>query len=352
MAKIHAGGSELATSILKVSKQANSHRHHVDLYDDSDDDHLSEFSDKKEDDGGDDKWETDTINTIQTTSSKYAQTHAQKREAMRQRIMREVMDKAMPDRHDIDMEVFTSSTKITKGGCLRQTLTLMGILPASLHDAITHNSIKQVNRAIKRMMEGKRKDPTLINAMNEEGRTPIIAATIMKKVDIMEVLVAQDCELNLPDANNGMTALMYAIVLELDYPIIAMLIEAGSDLNTPDARHMTPMMMAASSGNGRVMRLMVARMKHYEPDDQDENGWTALHHAAYGGDGTCTKLLLSQGADKTVKDVRGRRSIDIARHLDHGEVLSHLEDLKVCDITLLLNPLSVSLSSFTITLWP
>ena len=30
MVKIHAGGSELATNILKVSKQANSHRHHVD----------------------------------------------------------------------------------------------------------------------------------------------------------------------------------------------------------------------------------------------------------------------------------------------------------------------------------
>jgi len=247
---------------------------------------------------------------------------------MRQRVIQEVMDRALPDRHDIDLEVFTSDKTVSKGGCFVQFLRLMGILPSSLHDAIANDSIKQVRKAIKRMNEGKKKDPTLINALNEEGRTAVVQATIMKKTDIVRVLLEEDAELNLPDSSNGITALMYAIIMELDNGLIMEMLDGGAHIAVADMRSVTPVMLAASKGNARALMLMLRRLKHWEVDAVDDNGWTALHHAAYGGSASCCKQLLAEGAEKQVKDAKGRRPLDIARFLDHGDCLAQLEDLK------------------------
>jgi hypothetical protein len=210
MATIHPeGSSALAMGMMGAASAASKHKNHIDLYDDSDDDHQDEFHDAKD---NEDDWDDGTIATARTGEAKL--THAEKREMMRQKMIREVMDKAMPDRHNIDLEVFMSDKTIEKGGCIVQFLKLMGCMPSSLHDAIANNSVRQVRAALKRMNEGKNKDPTLINALNENGRTAIVQACIMKKTDIIEILIGDDAELNLPDVNNGMTALMYSLVME------------------------------------------------------------------------------------------------------------------------------------------
>jgi len=196
--------------MVGAASAASKHKNHIDLYDDSDDDHHDEFHDAKDDE---DDWDDVTIATARTGEDTKL-THAEKREIMRQKLIREVMDKAMPDRHNIDLEVFMSDKTIEKGGCLVQFLKLMGCMSSSLHDAIANDSVRQVRAALKRMNEGKNKDPTLINALNENGRTAIVQACIMKKTDIIEILIGDDAELNLPDVSNGMTALMYSLVME------------------------------------------------------------------------------------------------------------------------------------------
>lgn len=107
-----------------------------------------------------------------------------------------------------------------------------------------------------------------------------------------------------------------------------MMVDAGAHINVADGRSVTPIMMAGSKGNAKAMQLLIAKSEHWEVDQVDENGWSSLHHAAYGGSAICCKLLLGQGADKNVRDPRGRRPLDLARYLDHGLCLAHLEDLK------------------------
>ena len=41
---------------------------------------------------------------------------------------------------------------------------------------------------------------------------------------------------------------------------------------------------------------------------------TCVHYAAWGGYDKCMKILLSNGADRSVRDIKGRKALDIARY--------------------------------------
>ena len=275
----------------------------------------------------------DDDNTIITIEEEvYKRNYGAQREALRARVMQEVLDAALPDRHNIDTEMFISDTRNEKGGFMVSCLKLFGCLDSTLHDALTNNSIRQARRIIKKINQdkekGRIKDDNIINALNEEGRSAICCSIILKREPFIEFFIENDADVNIPDENNGMTPLMYVLVMGLDHSILLQLLNAGAEIGVADLRAITPCMLAASKGNSRALDLFLKRGTHLEPDLQDENGWTALHHAAYGGNSKCCTLLLSQGADKMVKDAKGRKPLDIARYLDYGDCLVHLEDLK------------------------
>ena len=52
-------------------------------------------------------------------------------------------------------------------------------------------------------------------------------------------------------------------------------------------------------------------------DDQDENGWTSLHYASWGGYSKCINVLLQNGADRGIHDNKKRKAIDIARYREY-----------------------------------
>ncbi|CAE7332338.1 unnamed protein product, partial [Symbiodinium natans] len=61
---------------------------------------------------------------------------------------------------------------------------------------------------------------------------------------------------------------------------------------------------------------------------QDSCGRTALHHAAGAGDAHMVEVLLSNGADKDVKDRHGRTAAHVAAARRHREVATQLAESK------------------------
>ena len=117
----------------------------------------------------------------------------------------------------------------------------------------------------------------------------------------------------------------------------------GGDLNSPDARGFTPLILAAYNESGEVVdfllaqkvdvhagdktgsnALMAASFKGFTPivarllaagarvDDSHRGGGTALMFAALSGRTEVVKLLLKHGANSIKKDARGLTALDLA----------------------------------------
>lgn len=130
-----------------------------------------------------------------------------------------------------------------------------------------------------------------VNSQSSEFgmNTPLLAAVICKKADVVKILAA--CDRVDPNIQNdeGDTALTkafrtcpQAVPLLFKMPTL--------DINKQNKRKHTPLMLAAKFG--------------------------MLDHA---------KDLLSMGADTTLKDDRGRTAADIARQKGHAELAGYIE---------------------------
>jgi ankyrin repeat protein len=65
---------------------------------------------------------------------------------------------------------------------------------------------------------------------------------------------------------------------------------------------------------------------HAEVDLQDDQGWTALHHAAANNSSECMAVLISEGADKRIRDFNRRRPINIAKFKNFGKCIAVLSN--------------------------
>ena len=151
---------------------------------------------------------------------------------------------------------------------------------------------------------------------------------MMKRVNIVEYLIEMRADLNITDESTGTSCLMYAVLKDLNMDIIKAMIGRGAEINISDLRLVTPVIVACSVGNPTVLDLFLKTADFVDIDHQDDNGWTALHHAVYSGNPQCVEICLAYGVDKQIKAKNGRKAIDLARYMDHGDCLSHLEDLK------------------------
>lgn len=137
--------------------------------------------------------------------------------------------------------------------------------------------------------------------------------------------------------------------------LVAVLLQAGADVNLANLAGVTPVMGAAFSGNAEVLRKLLAAGAHMEPVDRVrknaatyaagsgcqaclamliragtavnaplENNLTLLMWAAAYGHASSVQLLLDQGADRSLKDSRGKTAADMADEGHHPHVVSLL----------------------------
>jgi ankyrin repeat protein len=98
---------------------------------------------------------------------------------------------------------------------------------------------------------------------------------------------------------------------------------ANPDLATTDRWQSTPLMEAARDGRveiGRALLQAGARVDH-----KDLSGGTALHWAVRAGETKFARMLLESGADMNLSEWSGDRPLDIARRIDHPDLINLLE---------------------------
>ena len=88
--------------------------------------------------------------------------------------------------------------------------------------------------------------------------------------------------------------------------VARLLVEAGADTNSPDAKHKTALIHASSSGHTKIAELLLDAGAH--KDACDLSGKSALAHALCNGHIEIAHRLLDAGADKDLRGLDGRCS--------------------------------------------
>jgi ankyrin repeat protein len=185
------------------------------------------------------------------------------------------------------------------------------------------------------------------------GNTALMSAVLYKHVAMMKCLLNAYAE---PDIKNerGETALMLTSTGVVDNPqriqAVKLLLDAHADPLLKDSDGQTALIKAARSGHVDTMQLVLARVREYcgelladgWPDcpldvinvvvvpffdfvnDQDNNGKTALMHAAEWGYVEAVQFLLEQGADPAIKDNSNHTARDMVN--DSQRMLAHTKE--------------------------
>lgn len=116
-----------------------------------------------------------------------------------------------------------------------------------------------------------------------------------------------------------------------DVEVVRLLLAHGANPTLPTVRGVTPMMMAAGTGySGRDSRgryqteaqaIEIIKMllnAGADVNQRADDGGTALHGAAGRGRNELVNLLVSNKADPTIKDSRGRTAADVANGVGGG----------------------------------
>ena len=117
---------------------------------------------------------------------------------------------------------------------------------------------------------------------------PLVSAIIVPRPEIVELIVA------------------HRPPIELD----EVCVNCGDDW-TPGS--MTPLMLSMHYDHPEITLLLLDAVARLDLSIVDNEGWTALHHAAKRGSARPVRRLLNAGIDKNIKTNDGETAADLAR---------------------------------------
>lgn len=176
------------------------------------------------------------------------------------------------------------------------------LFPQEIHKAAAGGDLEGVKRLL-------REDPRLLNAQDEDGRTPLLRAVLSPKEDVFRFLVAEGADVNLTD-REGMGPLLFVSYMGLvDWA--ELLISKGAEINTQaHVMGYTPLHLAVRAGRKDCAAYLLK--KGARLDLRDREGNTPLLTAVWFNQKDLVKLLLDRGAALNDKDSIGSSALHIA----------------------------------------
>ncbi|KAL4233508.1 hypothetical protein ACF0H5_008189 [Mactra antiquata] len=195
-----------------------------------------------------------------------------------------------------------------------------------LYDAIVSNKDKSILEYLKKGLDSNHafRSTTRIDRL---GKTMLDIAVLHGSTDVIKTLISKGCDVNLTfivNVNQFAYQLeeymkrdklkltcMYRCIVQLNIPIIKMLVNGGFDVNLYDERGCTPVWHAADLNNYEMLKVMLIP-KNADVTRADNTRLTPLHIAAMKGNMKMTSLLIQRGADVDKVQLRGSTPLILA----------------------------------------
>ncbi len=172
-------------------------------------------------------------------------------------------------------------------------------------------------------------DGSLIDAQDEEGRTPLARAALIYGVckeceEVADFLLRSGAKVDVFTASTFCMPDVVRSELERAPEIASQRCEGSTPLNwavRPRRNH---------DASPEICELLIAAGADVHDPDKHESDMTPLHHAAEWGPKVCLQLvdlLIAAGADVNAKDAQGWTALDYATDRGRAEMIEHLSGI-------------------------
>ena len=184
-----------------------------------------------------------------------------------------------------------------------------------LHDAVKNNDLTKVRQLIKGA------GPDVINALDAEGSTPLILASVRGELEIVKALIGKGAAVNQTN-EGGWTALHCAV--NRNYADVAQyLVGKGANVNALTSKGSSALHWATVNQNTELCAFLIKA--DAAVNARAANGFTPLHWAAYTNAGPIAILLLKHGANMTLTDSNGKTPLAIAQERNSQDAIKALQ---------------------------
>ncbi|MFC2164379.1 ankyrin repeat domain-containing protein [Acidobacteriota bacterium] len=176
-------------------------------------------------------------------------------------------------------------------------LASFSLLAEEIHEAAREGDLAKIKTLLK-------ENPEWVNARDDEGNTPMHAASGSGHLEVVKFLVAHGADVNsLNSANQG--PLLFASY-EGFQALVEFLLSKEADYKTKDRYGRSPLHYAARQGKPTVVNILVR--SGVDPNLKDEVGFTPLEYAIRAGRTQVLEIFLELGIIKPKED-SGRRTL-------------------------------------------
>lgn len=152
-----------------------------------------------------------------------------------------------------------------------------------------------------------------IDVLNLHTETPLLAAVRNNHAPVATQLLRKNADPNIWAEGKAFAPLHYAAMRE-DTDLLAVLLDAGAQVNAKGELGATPLHIAAAHGRASAVELLLTAGADITA--QADNGSTPLHYSvAFGSTNVATVVssLLRNGASTDVVDGKGKTPIDLSK---------------------------------------